>query len=185
MSEYSYERAASTETPAYSYDRRTASRGKPLYGHTDMNSAYLVDDYPYGARLRCRIRYWLESNPSKGFRFVSQTEDPRTLRWNKPKASTYMRIAGCMYLDAKGHVQWTGISEYTKASDCLEFVKDFPGADNRILKVWVKKKIQFYTAYAEGKVTTTINGVAQPMKEEDIGRAKKELEDWEEVGQRL
>jgi hypothetical protein len=55
----------------------------------------------------------------------------------------------------------------------------------RILKVWVKKKIEFYGAYAEGKVRTTINGIEQPMKEEDIGRAKKELEDWEEVGKRL
>jgi hypothetical protein len=185
VSEYSYDRAPIPETTVYSYDR-TASRGKPLYGHTDMNSAYLVDDYPYGARLRCRIRYWLESNPSKGFRFVSQTEDPRTLRWNKPKASTFTRIAGCMlFLDAKNHVQWTGLSEYSKPSDCLEFVKDFPGADMRILKVWVKKKIEFYGAYAEGKVRTTINGIEQPMKEEDIGRAKKELEDWEEVGKRL
>jgi hypothetical protein len=34
-----------------------------LKGHISQETAYLVDDYPYGFRLRCKIRYWLEYQP--------------------------------------------------------------------------------------------------------------------------
>ena len=185
MSEYNYDRtAAVSETP--DYDRTVvASRGKPLYGHTDMNSAYMVDDYPYGRQLRCRIRYWLESDAKKGFRFVSQTEDPRSLRGNNPKKSTYADLGGCMYLDGKGHVQWGGCTIYSKAADVMEFVKDFPGADFKLLKPWAKKKAEYYLKYAEGKVTMTINGVPQKQSEEDMGRAKKEADQWEDIAKAL
>jgi hypothetical protein len=30
-----------------------------LSGHVSPQTAYLVEDYPYGRRLRCRIRYWI------------------------------------------------------------------------------------------------------------------------------
>ena len=62
----------------------------PLYGHTSEATAYVVADYPYGFRERTQIRYWLEHKPKKGWRFVSQTLNPKTSRWNKPKASTYV-----------------------------------------------------------------------------------------------
>jgi hypothetical protein len=45
--------------------------------------------------LRCKIRYWLEFHPKRGFRFVSQTTNPKRGNvWNKPKASTFMRFGG-------------------------------------------------------------------------------------------
>ncbi len=99
---------------------------KPLHGHTSPETAYLVSDYPYGRTLRCRIRYWLEYDKKKGYRFVSQTENPKDLQWNAPKRSTYMNLAACMYLDENSHVKWTGLSGYSSANDTLEFVKNFP-----------------------------------------------------------
>jgi len=48
-----------------------------LKGHISPETAFIVDDYPYGFRLRCKIRYWLEYNPKHGFRFVSQTTNPK------------------------------------------------------------------------------------------------------------
>ena len=84
--------------------------------HISSESAYVVADYPYGFRLRCQIRYWLDVNPKRGVRFMSQTSNPRItdrLVWNKPKASTYSLFGGAMYLDANGHVQHAGLTEYT------------------------------------------------------------------------
>lgn len=86
---------------------------KPLTGHTSPETAYVVDDYPYGFRLRCKIRYWLEYSPKKGFRFCSQTTNPKKAGevWNAPKKSTYTML-GVMGTDDEGHVTWTGCSIY-------------------------------------------------------------------------
>jgi hypothetical protein len=87
---------------------------KPLTGHVSPETAYVVDDYPYGFKLRCRIRYWLEHAPKKGFRFCSQTTNPKVEGrevWNAPKKSTYMMMA-VMGTNDEGHVTWTGCSIY-------------------------------------------------------------------------
>lgn len=98
-----------------------------LFGHTDEASAYVVDDYPYGFRLRTQIRYWIETT-KHGDRLVSQTLNPKVAHehWNKPKKSTYLD-AGVMYLDEKGHVTWTGVSNYTEADALAAFVAKTAG----------------------------------------------------------
>ncbi len=98
-----------------------------LTGHTSAETAYVVDDYPYGFTLRCKIRYWLEYHPKKGFRFISQTTNPKKSFevWNKPKASTYMRLGGVMYLDDKNHVHWHGISEYDDTDKIRTFLEGY------------------------------------------------------------
>jgi hypothetical protein len=101
-----------------------ASRGDLLTGHTSPETAYLVADYPYGFRLRCQMRYWLEYKQGHGFRLVSQTSNPKRpgLVWNKPKASTYSDCA-VMIRDDEGHIhlhtlspggwsEWTTVETY-------------------------------------------------------------------------
>lgn len=90
-----------------------------LAGHVSPETAFLVDDYPYGFRLRCKIRYWLEFKAKKGVRFVSQTSNPKLpgLVWNKPKASTYAEFGGAMFLDENGHVQWSGLNLYAELGE--------------------------------------------------------------------
>jgi len=156
------------------------SFGKPLNGHHDENSAYLVEDYPYGARARCRIRYWMEKG-SKGFRFVSQTEDPKRLRWNAPKKSTYTEWGGAMYLDHQDHVQWVGIGQYTNDAKILEFVKAFPDSDMSILKKVVPAKIRYLLMRIGGESGFTMNDQKVEMSEDDIGRAREELEIWKDI----
>lgn len=91
-------------------DTLTIASVRVLSGHTSAESAYLVKDYPYGRRLRCQIRYWIET-ATKGSakseqRWVSQTTNPKAPGhpWNKPKPSTYSAFA-VMYLDEKDYVQ--------------------------------------------------------------------------------
>lgn len=158
-----------------------ANRYAPLYGYKDESSAYLVEDYPYGFRARTRIRYWLESSPSKGFRFVSQTEDPKKLRWNKPKKSTYTEWGGAMYLDPQGHVQWVGVGQYTNDEEILEFVKAFPNSDMSILKKVVPAKMRYLLMRISGNSGMTMNGQKIEMSEEDIKRARQELEIWKDI----
>lgn len=99
---------------------------KVLSGHYSPETAYVVADYPYGFRLRCQIRYWLEVN-NKGTRLWSQTSNPKKdgLVWNKPKASTYSTV-GAMYLNDEDHVHWSGLSVYdmSKAKSYLDLYRE-------------------------------------------------------------
>ena len=96
---------------------------------------YLVADYPYGFRLRCQIRYWIETTKN-GQRFVSQTLNPKNQRWNKPKKSTYAQIM-LMGLDEKNYVTYTAISMYS-----LEEAKKFQEKYGQYLSEYQKTELQ-------------------------------------------
>ena len=119
-----------------------------LMNHTSPETAYVVEDYPYGFRLRCKIRYWLEYHPKRGFRFVSQTTNPKRGNvWNKPKASTYMKFGGCMVLNGEGHVTWTGLSEYSSGAEAKAWAEKYgagvPEAGKETLARWVAAKVAY------------------------------------------
>lgn len=121
---------------------------KVLTGHVSPETAYLVDDYPYGFRLRCRMRYWLEYKPGHGVRLMSQTTNPkRGDVWNKPKASTYGRFGGAMYLDAEGHVAWTALSEYADGAEATKWMETYgaglPDAAREDAERWTRLKVAY------------------------------------------
>jgi hypothetical protein len=80
-----------------------------LPGHDSPETAYAVEDYPYGFKLRCRMRWWIETNPKKGQRVWSQTTNPKKGDvWNKAKASIYSDLV-VLFLDDERHVKNDGI----------------------------------------------------------------------------
>ncbi len=99
---------------------------KVLSGHTSQETAYVVDDYPYGFTLRCKIRYWLEYKKGHGYRLVSQTTNPKKPYevWNKPKASTYAPL-GVMFLDEKDYVQWTTVGYWSSVENLQAFKETY------------------------------------------------------------
>lgn len=126
-----------------------------LSGHVSPETAYVVDDYPYGFRLRCSIRYWLEYTPKRGFRLWSQTSNPKRGNvWNKPRASTYAKLGGCMFLNSEGHVNWAGLTEYGGAQEAQNFVDTYgagiPAAGLPITKAWLASKRAYEGARKEG-----------------------------------
>jgi len=96
-----------------------------LSGHTSQETAYLVEDYPYGFRLRCQIRFWIETNKN-GSRVVSQTSNPKKpgLVWNKPKASTYTPLR-VLFIDENGHVVNEALSFYADSAKIAAFEAAF------------------------------------------------------------
>jgi hypothetical protein len=148
---------------------------KLLFNHTSPETAYLVDDYPYGFRLRCKIRYWLEYKKNKGFRLVSQTTNPkfrfsRTDEagvsgripieiWNKPKASTYARFGAAMYLNEDNHVTWAGLTEYAGLKETLSWLETYGGAVPEVgretLKIVFAKRLAYEGAKQRGEISIT------------------------------
>ena len=122
---------------------------KLLSGHISPETAYVVADYPYGFRLRCKIRYWIEFKSKKGFRFVSQTTNPKKPGevWNKPKASTYSMFGGAMFLDENEHVQFAGLNEYSDGAEAKAFQETYgegvPEAGRVLLNKWVAAKVAY------------------------------------------
>jgi hypothetical protein len=124
---------------------------KILSGHVSPETAYLIDDYPYGFRLRCKMRYWLEYKEGKGFRLWSQTTNPkRGDHWNTAKPSTYCRFGGCMYLNDEGRVTWSGLSEYTTGAEARAWAERFgegvPEAGRATMRKWVASKLAYDAA---------------------------------------
>jgi hypothetical protein len=140
-----------------------------LTGHVSPETAYVVADYPYGFRLRCQIRYWVEYQPNKGFRFWSQTTNPKRpgTVWNKPKAGTYFKFGGAMFLNGEGHVQFAGLSEYSSAAEASQFAATYgagvPEAGREILAKWVAAKIA-YDAARPTKTEPLNVGLAEARK---------------------
>lgn len=114
-----------------------------LNGHTSPETAFVVEDYPYGFTLRCKIRYWVEYKKGKGFRFCSQTTKPKKSFevWNKPKQSTYS-FFGVMGFDDVGHVQFDSLSGYD-IRKLPAFVKQYEGQIEGIQKEFADTVIKY------------------------------------------
>lgn len=132
-----------------------------LIGHTSQETAYVVADYPYGFRLRCQIRYWIETT-KHGQRVVSQTTNPKKpgIVWNKPKASTYTPLRVLFIDESTGYVE----------NDALSFYSD------------TTKVNQFETAYGAALVTerdrqifASIKGSAARMDAREAARKAAEV----------
>jgi hypothetical protein len=150
----------------------------PLYNHNSLETAYLIEDYPYG-RLRCRMKAWLEYREGKGFRYCTQTENPKNLRWNAIKHSTYMLVACNMYINSdNGHCEWEGVSEYTDHDKALQFVKDFPETNVSVLLPWTLQKIAYYKMLVDGTAHFTMNNVKQEPSEYELEEYKKDHMGW-------
>lgn len=134
-----------------------------LYGHVDPASAYVVDDYPYGYRLRTQIRYWIESKPKFGDRLVSQTLNPKTGKWNKPKPGQYATVL-FMFLNSDGHVKANGLGKYDQDVERIEkFVADFADRLNDVQRGEIAALLG--TARVMANVTWTIREAGTPAED--------------------
>ncbi len=160
---------------------------RPLVGHTSPETAYLIADYPYGRKLRCQRRVWIEHSPSHGFRFVAQTTNPKTGRWNTPHKSTYSEIAMGLYLDEQGHVQSMAVTAHANVLHALSFAREFgrqaEGAG--IFRVFALKKARYLEQLANGEAYFTINGKREETSPAETERNLAESKQWLEVAELL
>lgn len=98
-----------------------------LTGYINEGTAKEIENYPYG-RYRTKIRYWVETTKN-GDRFASQTLNPKTDQWNKPKKSTYSDVM-VMTVDFRGYIAYVCYSvAYTDEKDLLKFMEKIKGIE--------------------------------------------------------
>lgn len=100
-----------------------------LAGHVSEETAYLIEDHPYGRQLRCQKRMWVESKPRLGARVGSRTSNPKRANdWNnKPKFSTYAPVT-VLYRNSEDHVHQASIGYYENEARLSVFVSQFGAA---------------------------------------------------------
>lgn len=127
-----------------------------LKGHISESTAYIIADYPYGFRLRCQKRVWIETTKS-GSRIVEQTSNPKVsgLVWNKPKKSTYSDIIVMFIDDETEHISFSSLSY---SYDDLPRMESFLNEYESILPPEKLKSLKFYIA-AKQKKEELSNGV--------------------------
>ena len=150
----------------------------PLYDAVSMETAFVQDDYPYG-RSRTQRRAWMEHNPKKGYRFVTQTKDPKTGRWNKPHAGTYSSFA-VLYLDTRdNHVHARTPGYYPKDhKKFFDWFYDVPKSFIRSFTLTLSARLTFVINQIimnkKGLSGLTINGVPQPARPGDLEKHEAE-----------
>ncbi len=98
---------------------------KILTGHVSESTAYLQPDYPYSFNLRCQRRVWVEYRKGFGQRMITQTENPKTGRWNKPKAGTYNSVIVLYLNEENGHIEHACLNVNDSAERVEKFVAEF------------------------------------------------------------
>lgn len=72
-----------------------------LTGHTSADTAHVAERFPYAFGVTTRKRFWVETRPTLGQRVVTQTLNPHTGDWNRPKATRYEAIAVLYQIDSR------------------------------------------------------------------------------------
>lgn len=120
-----------------------------LKGYDSETNAFLIRDYPYG-RLRCLKKVWIETDKKGNQRTANQTQNPKTLKWNKPKKSTYSDMI-FLYIDhnEKDYLKPFHISlnvGYTKLKATHQYL-----IDNEI-ELNDHQKRSFFTSYINNSI---------------------------------
>lgn len=148
------------------------------------------DDYPYG-RLRCHITFDLEFKPKKGFRFVTQTTNPKTGRVNKPKRSTYSDFMVLHRESETGHVKPLAfdLRGYDDIAHIIEFLSahEIEISDDVSQWLWVCainciRGNARYTRLAEGVEVSDLIEATKVQAMLDLFKNKENFNKIKEIG---
>ena len=152
-----------------------------LKGHTDFLSAYEIADYPYGFRLRCKKRVWIEWSEKRGGRLMECTSNPKRSTsehevWNKPKAGTFARFGVAMFLDSNGFVATERLTEYGDLENAIRFHRTYGESLPSFARTRLENFIGMKTRYEEKRSRGLAPAVAlAEMKLEDALKREAEI----------
>ncbi len=129
--------------------------------YTEENP-YIIKSYPYG-RLRCKMRVWVESVKNKGDRYCTQTENPKTFVWNKPKKSTYTGVM-VLYFDDDRHITYLGLYPSTNAEEYKNFIEKIGDYDFNDLQ---KERLKMIRAYIKTYENVSFKCEINPQRTEE------------------
>tara|TARA_R100001510_G_C7635790_1_gene193963 strand:+ start:794 stop:1324 length:531 start_codon:yes stop_codon:yes gene_type:complete len=150
-----------------------------IYNAKDFDSAVEIDNYPWGFRLRTKVRYWIETT-KRGDRFVKQTLNPKTDKWCKPKKSTYSAVL-VMTKTVEGDktfIRSVGIDiPYSSAEIVCGFENEHKDklSQDQIAKICEAKAIHAVNEFVEVEIVKTTNLTKEEREKRD--QEQKEIKE--------
>ena len=133
----------------------------------------VIENYPYGFNYRTDIRYWIETT-NRGDRFCSQTLNPRTKEWNKPKKTTYSDIM-ILIANSQGHITYLSCSMNSKKEKAKAFLKTFEKELSQIQRVRLHKVI----GWDKAMENVTFSVKARRFKHKETGEITESMNVFE------
>lgn len=145
-----------------------------IYNKDSADNAVVVEDYPWGYKLRTKRKYWIETT-KRGDRLCYQTLNPKTNKWCAVKKSTYAGIK-VLYENEDGHIKTLSLKPEWDSkewlAEFLDLVDETNLTDAQRAKICETKTIHHCRKFV--KVKYEINPQRTPEEQ-----AKKDAEQAE------
>lgn len=99
-------------------------------------------------------RTWLEFNEEKGFRSISQIQNPKTKEWGAPKKSPYAFLGVLVLIESK--ISMEGVPQNTTKELVDNFVKEIGGVA-QLSQPQLKRISELYSPAIENKTEEGVN----------------------------
>jgi len=143
-----------------------------FYTAVSPETAYIINDYPWGWTLKTQQKVWIETDKKHGDRIVRQTLNPKNNVWCKPKKSTYEAIM-VMGFNEENHISHIGLWHSASAEEVNKFLSQIDKD-----KLTEAQKNQLRIIIARNKVyenvTFTVKNVTGQTDEEREAHRKEQ-----------
>lgn len=168
------------------YKAKNGQEFKILEEQPTEDKPFIVENYPYGF-LKTQIKFWVESVKNKGDRFISQTLNPKTNKWNTPHKSTYTGVILLGIEKETGHLKrvldlshWNEEKNYQKK---LNFIRENNIKLNNLQEIQIKELNVIYKVREHLEVSFE----SVKYKHKETGEITEqvpifEMSNYEEVG---
>jgi len=145
----------------------------------------IVDNYPWGFRLKTKVRYWVETRKGHGDRFVKQTLNPKTNKWCNPKRGTYSDLI-LVYRDTEnGYIEHSVMASHWDTDTIQEDItkiRDTGVTLNELQEIMLKE----LKALKETRKHFTVEIKQEQFKHKITGEIRDtvpifEMDDYEKV----
>ena len=163
--------ATATTTRANKIESAAEQVGPYIYGATDEESAHVVEGWPWGRRMRCTKRFWIETRKN-GDRLCAQCTHPDketgecSGRWCKPKKSTYTPGVIVLAQDVDGTMATETLGAYYRHpfSEIEAFIERHAGRLSDVQASRARSCLAIRKKYDEQEAAEGRNPGGSPIK---------------------
>ena len=153
-----------------------------IYNKDSADNSVVVDDYPWGYKLRTKRKYWIETT-KRGDRLCYQTLNPKTNKWCAVKKSTYAGIK-VLYENEEGHIKTYSLDPAWASkewfAEFINLVDETKLSDAQRSKICETKTIHHCQKFVKVEFTNTtmMSDEEKAKRKAESDMAKKKINNY-------